>query len=334
MLNNNTEQKQIIASPMPFFENELINELYRYDFRIPADVLNQLLDLPEESLAADLKKVLEDSVKRYKYFSETPGITEEETNFLLHAILLIAEKKRVDLLPDILNILQQDMVLLRFYLNDLITEVIWIALYKLCVENPTPLFDLLKKPNIYTYSKTPANQALTQLYYHHPHLQPLIINGYKVLTTFFIEHEDDEDLIDNELIADVVCAMRDISLAELNPDIKLLYQHELVFLGYAGNYESLTTSIERLWHKEKIPGIVELYHEAITTWNSYQEDFFDDDFFDEKGFDKDFFDDDFSDDDREIQQSIVRSEPKIGRNDPCPCGSGKKYKKCCLNLLE
>jgi len=25
----------------------------------------------------------------------------------------------------------------------------------------------------------------------------------------------------------------------------------------------------------------------------------------------------------------VRSEPKIGRNDPCPCGSGKKYKKCC-----
>ncbi|WP_143821102.1 SEC-C metal-binding domain-containing protein [Motiliproteus sp. MSK22-1] len=24
-------------------------------------------------------------------------------------------------------------------------------------------------------------------------------------------------------------------------------------------------------------------------------------------------------------------EPKVGRNDPCPCGSGKKYKKCCLN---
>ncbi len=26
---------------------------------------------------------------------------------------------------------------------------------------------------------------------------------------------------------------------------------------------------------------------------------------------------------------IVRTTPKIGRNDPCPCGSGKKYKKCC-----
>lgn len=25
----------------------------------------------------------------------------------------------------------------------------------------------------------------------------------------------------------------------------------------------------------------------------------------------------------------VRQEPKVGRNDPCSCGSGKKYKKCC-----
>ncbi|MGB0743557.1 MAG: SEC-C metal-binding domain-containing protein [Opitutales bacterium] len=29
-------------------------------------------------------------------------------------------------------------------------------------------------------------------------------------------------------------------------------------------------------------------------------------------------------------QQPVRKAPKVGRNDPCPCGSGKKYKKCCL----
>ncbi|MFB4158971.1 SEC-C metal-binding domain-containing protein [Geomicrobium sp. JSM 1781026] len=23
--------------------------------------------------------------------------------------------------------------------------------------------------------------------------------------------------------------------------------------------------------------------------------------------------------------------PKVGRNEPCPCGSGKKYKKCCMD---
>ena len=25
----------------------------------------------------------------------------------------------------------------------------------------------------------------------------------------------------------------------------------------------------------------------------------------------------------------LRTGPKVGRNDPCPCGSGKKHKKCC-----
>ena len=38
---------------------------------------------------------------------------------------------------------------------------------------------------------------------------------------------------------------------------------------------------------------------------------------------------------KEIQDSkpeqLVNTEPKVGRNEPCPCGSGKKYKKCCGN---
>ncbi len=28
-------------------------------------------------------------------------------------------------------------------------------------------------------------------------------------------------------------------------------------------------------------------------------------------------------------QTVINNEPRIGRNDPCPCGSGKKYKQCC-----
>ncbi len=32
---------------------------------------------------------------------------------------------------------------------------------------------------------------------------------------------------------------------------------------------------------------------------------------------------------RTIATTIQRDQPKIGRNDPCPCGSGLKFKKCC-----
>lgn len=30
------------------------------------------------------------------------------------------------------------------------------------------------------------------------------------------------------------------------------------------------------------------------------------------------------------KNETVQAGPKAGRNDPCPCGSGKKYKKCCM----
>ena len=46
----------------------------------------------------------------------------------------------------------------------------------------------------------------------------------------------------------------------------------------------------------------------------------------------DFLDDMMDDGDVWLpaMKPIVRQEPKVGRNDPCPCGSGKKYKKCCI----
>ena len=35
-----------------------------------------------------------------------------------------------------------------------------------------------------------------------------------------------------------------------------------------------------------------------------------------------------------LDRPYVRATPKVGRNDPCPCGSGKKYKKCCIGRHE
>ena len=40
-------------------------------------------------------------------------------------------------------------------------------------------------------------------------------------------------------------------------------------------------------------------------------------------------DGDISEKEGGINKTVVNNEPKVGRNDPCPCGSGKKYKNCC-----
>lgn len=37
---------------------------------------------------------------------------------------------------------------------------------------------------------------------------------------------------------------------------------------------------------------------------------------------------------REANIVDIRREPKIGRNEICPCGSGKKYKHCCIHKIK
>lgn len=38
--------------------------------------------------------------------------------------------------------------------------------------------------------------------------------------------------------------------------------------------------------------------------------------------------------DQPAQETVARELPKVGRNDPCPCGSGKKYKSCCMRKKQ
>ncbi len=82
--------------------------------------------------------------------------------------------------------------------------------------------------------------------------------------------------------------------------------------------------------------VTELYAHILTTWAGYKDDD-DNDKFEDFGMDDYLFDeedDDSSLDLRDILpdtagETFVNPELKTGRNDPCPCGSGKKYKKCC-----
>lgn len=42
----------------------------------------------------------------------------------------------------------------------------------------------------------------------------------------------------------------------------------------------------------------------------------------------------FRDDGTVKGETFVKKYSDIGRNDPCPCGSGKKFKKCCMHLIS
>ena len=46
--------------------------------------------------------------------------------------------------------------------------------------------------------------------------------------------------------------------------------------------------------------------------------------------DEDFESDFYDPIELEAEKPYLRDQHKIGRNEPCPCGSGKKFKKCCM----
>lgn len=314
----------------PVFENKLVGELSRFNFRLPETILQELLLLPDESLKRDLQKVLKDGVARYHYFMGQKEVPEETSFFLVHAVFIIAEKKWTDLLPDIFQVLKNGKSFNEFYFGDTLTSLLWIAWYKLGAANAKPLFDFLKERNTDTFAKTGINAALIQLYWQQKDLQQQIINGYKELASYFIDNKNDPALTDNVVIASTVCAMYDTSPDKFENEIKQLYENKLVSLSYAGSFDSL---IKQKRNKsdiiEKVPVMYEMYQDAVDTWSGYQEEE-EKDYHNVYGDDKgDMYDDEYEDGEEPVQ-TVVRTEPKIGRNDSCPCGSGKKYKKCCL----
>jgi len=94
------------------------------------------------------------------------------------------------------------------------------------------------------------------------------------------------------------------------PAIGELYRKGYVAEGICGSLLSVARDMNtpaKPWHKEKLLSITGRYHQIVTTWSGYQEDAEPNDI-----------------------PPVAAFSPKTGRNDPCPCGSGKKYKKCCM----
>jgi hypothetical protein len=99
-----------------------------------------------------------------------------------------------------------------------------------------------------------------------------------------------------ETNAFAVCALIDLKAVESIIVIRRAFHKNRVEIGITGDLEDVEIALE-------------LRAERNTPKPNYNAGFFD---FEEA-----------------VESETVRLPPKIGRNDPCPCGSGKKYKKCC-----
>ncbi len=319
--------KSIQTTEMPEFNHPEIRQLYKDGMRIDRLDIKEILFLPRSTLINDLETILDDVVRRYEYFKnkvEKDGRVEVEQTFPIHALFLLTELNATESLDKVLQLLRQDEELLGFWLGDYLTEEIWRTIYQLGNNELKKLKDFVLEPNIYYCARYEVCAAIVQIAFHEPERKPEVVKWIKDVLKFLSNNKENDDLIDSDFIAFTVCDIIQLKATELLPLIKTLFDNELVSTGICGDFKDVEDATinrpERDFNKRKLFNIYDRYTHILTTWAGYNE-----------AEEEEQIDDELNDYDSPafLQEKTINSEPKIGRNNPCPCGSGKKYKKCC-----
>lgn len=302
----------------PQFNHVEIQNLYQYGLYIPHEKLKAIIALPRHTLIADLETVLSDAVTRYGYFKKQEN-TEETHSFVLHAFFLLAEIRAEESLPKLLSFLECDDDFLRYWIGDHITETLWQSIYDLGFSNTTLLRKFVMQPGVGTYSKSCASEALCQMVLHHPEKREEVLNVFSEILGRFAHATVDDNIIDSDFLGLTISDALDCHLHELKPVIKTLFERGYVSTGICGHYKEVEKAFgrkDKFSHKRDLYNIFDLYDNVTTTWAGYKEE-------GSNGSGSDGYLPALN------HQPIISD--KIGRNDPCPCGSGKKYKKCCMD---
>ncbi len=316
-------QKIYGDSKEPIFVHQEIKELYSNGLYIDKEKLQTILSLPRESLLQDLELILKDSIKRFDHFQkllDKNGWNEETMNFVIHAIYILGELQASESLDSIFDVLSQSEEYFELYLGDFITGMLWEPLYKIAATNLQACKEFIFRSGIDTYARINIPEMAEQIALHHPERFNEIINWFGDIIKFFLKSSTDDNVIDSDLIGLLICNVIDLKGDELLPLIKQLFEKGIVSKGICGTWIDVKNAIalhDNFDNRNDILSIFDRYKNITSTWAGYNEE-------------NNYSNMDFSDTFDSPLKPII-AERKIGRNEKCPCGSGKKYKKCCLN---
>ncbi|MFO7844943.1 MAG: DUF1186 domain-containing protein [Balneolaceae bacterium] len=335
-------RKDYQTNQVPTFTHPEIEALYKYGLDIPDENVQTILELPRESLIIDLERVLEDAINRYEFFydeADDMGWNDERYNFSVHAVLLLTELRSNQSLDNILDLLRQGDDFREFWYGDYLEDIFSEPVAILAENQLEVIINFLKEPDLDAYCRNIGLSALEIVARFHDERRPEIIEKFDDLIQFHLSQLDNDRIIDTTLLSFLVWSCMNISAAELLPSIKKLFMHDLIHETMVGNLEDVEQAMK----------------ENVIDWSTQPKDIYETyEFLNRKpiwgGLPPS---EDSNQENYEGQLNTktqgsgsVQSystlpfgnskEPAtnpykdVGRNDPCPCGSGKKYKKCCL----
>lgn len=291
--------------------DEIISALEYNHGKFPRVALAKAIE-EKEIVAPRLLQVVKDAAKNIQ------GI-EEDTAYMLHiyALYLLAQFRETDAYLPIVEVFSIPGDVTMKVTGDVVTEDLGRILASTFNGNIEPLKGLIEDRSINEYVRSAGMRALCVLWGCGAISRQEIVDYYKyILTEAFV---DETPFLWSSLIASSL----KFSPNELEEEIKTAFEEGLIEEFYF-NWDDFVMSLglsneEALirFQERKRHGLVEDTISEMENWACFQT---------EKQKKK------------RIARSISRlgalktpKSLKIGRNDPCPCGSGQKYKKCCYS---
>jgi hypothetical protein len=219
------------------------------------------------------------------------------------AALLLSQMREPQTYPRLVQLISYNEDDVDYLWGDLLTEAYPQMMRDTYNGDISLLTGLIEARSVSSFARAMA-LGTYGMYYFDRHIGRDEITGFfrHLIYEVYAGRPNRDDEIVLSYVADVA---REHQLNELIPDIKTVYSRNGIDEYLCGNYEEYVAEFSDPIYLAK-----DLHVDAIQELQKWK-------WFEEK---------ESSDDDDDYD-----TDTKIGRNDPCPCGSGKKYKHCCLN---
>ena len=260
--------------------------------------------------------VLDEAIKNPHSF------TEPEKDKHIPAALLLAQMREQAAYPRLVSLMGYEDDMVDQLWGDFLFETYPAMLRDTFNGDSFRLPEIIENRSVSPWSRGTAARAWG-MHYFDGHISREEITGYfRHLIHEVYTGEPDRDVV--VVLTTIADCIREQQLTELMEDVKSVYARKGIDLGWWGNYENYVKEFSTPGHNADDVHVDDTIQE-LEQWGWFNKTESSEQSPGHNGEDE-YFDD--NDPDEESGKKY-----KIGRNDPCPCGSGKKYKNCCIGIL-
>lgn len=302
-----------------------IENITNYSTRFPKEEL-ELIGANRDAAIPYLRNAVEKAVRE-------KGDLDEDYMLHLYGIFLLAQFQDREFFPKMMELAVLPEDTLDLQIGDVLTEDLGSILYNTYNGDIRLLKEAVMNKEASDFARSQMLDVMGQLYLD----QELEKQELQEFLRGIVDLEEDIGNYIYSAVADMICRCH---FTDMLPELKRLYLDGRVDEFAVGKYDECVDYVftygkrDGAFCKSPIDTI-----KSIRDWAMFEDSGRDGMAGDKKE------DDDEEDEDDLLDRAFAnmmggvagagqRKAVKIGRNDPCPCGSGKKYKQCCLKKSQ